>query len=246
MTDSIFSIDDFLKICYKDQNLRDLALDEHSLDFLQKVGLDLEVKNHQVYLASKVRSWKEQKFCFVDIEVTDSDPLKGRLLEIGGIICNGEGEVLGHFERLVKNIKIPQMIQKITGITPEEMEHAQDVQKVLFEFREFLGTCVFVAHHVEFDYGFLNYLFYKYFGLGIYNQTLCTLKMAKQLIQAPSYKLSVLNQFLQIFSPISHRAYADAYVCKEVFMHCTKEFDDNMSTQELLNQFGEHKRELKK
>ncbi len=229
-----FNQDEFLQLCQSDAILQNLNLCHDSLSFLQEVGMDLSFTQERISLATQHRSWMDQEFCFVDIESTDSDPLKGNLLEIGAILCNGRGEVIKRFESFVKNENIPVVIEEITGITVADTQNAPELKKVLQDFRSFLGKSVFVAHNVSFDYHFLDFLYLKHFGIGIYNQSLCTLKIAQKTIPSPRYKLSFLNEFLGIFTPISHRAYADAHTCKEIFFHCKKYFPLG-STQNLLN-----------
>lgn len=229
-----FQKEDFLKLCQGDEILSHLQLSEDSLSFLETIGIALHQENQILSLKTQNTLWLDQDFCFLDIESTNANPLKGNLLEIGAILCNGKGEVKRRFESFVQNDEIPSIIQEITHITPEETKNAPEVQNVLKEFRQFLGTSIIVAHNVSFDYHFLDFLYFKYFGIGLYNQTLCTLKIAQKTIQAPKYKLSFLNEFLEIFTPISHRAYADAHTCKEIFFKCKPYFPIG-TTQNLLN-----------
>ncbi|MCE3046914.1 exonuclease domain-containing protein [Helicobacter kayseriensis] len=227
-------IPDFLQLCHQDEKLRDFHLDHLSLDFLRTIGMDLAIQDQKVFLHPKITHIQDQLFCFVDLETTDGNPLKGNLLEIGAILCNGKGEILGRFEHLVKNTTIPPIVTQITGISLDDVANALEVQEVLQQFRAFIGTSIFVAHNVNFDYIFLDSLYLKHFGIGLYNQTLCTLKMAQKCIQAPRYSLDFLNQFLEIQTPISHRAYADALTCKEVFLRCLNKLPSK-NTQNVLN-----------
>lgn len=202
----------------------------------QEEGQDGAKDEVKICLGSRLRKWREQVFCFVDLETTDANPLKGNVLELGAILCNGAGEVLGRFESCVKNTEIPPIVQEITGIREADVLDAPDIREVLGRFREFLGSSIFVAHNVKFDYGFLDVLYQKHFGIGLYNQSLCTIKMAQKLIQSPKFSLPFLNEFLGIHTPISHRAYADAYTCKEIFLSISKLLPHGISSsQSLLN-----------
>ncbi|WP_083986202.1 exonuclease domain-containing protein [Helicobacter enhydrae] len=164
--------------------------------------------------------WRDAVFCFVDIETTDVNPDCGGLLEIGAILCKGSGEVVGRFEHLVHVEVIPEVIEEITGIGLEDVRFAPSAKEVLGEFRTFIGDNVFVAHNAAFDYQFLNQCYIKFFGIGLYNPTLCTIALAHKTIVAPRYGLSFLNEYLQIFTPNNHRAYADASTCLEIFKKC--------------------------
>lgn len=241
ITNKILTQDDFLHLCTQDEILRSFASCLRS-DFI-KIGLDLEEIHCKegdgeikICLGSRLRKWKEQIYCFVDIETTDPNPLKGNVLELGAVLCNGIGEVLGRFESYVKNTSIPPIVQEITGIKEEDVVDAPDIKEVLERFRTFLGRSVFVAHNVRFDYGFLDVLYQKHFGIGLYNQSLCTIKMAQKLIQSPKFSLPFLNEFLCINTPILHRAYADAHTCKEIFLTLSKLLPLGISSsQSLLN-----------
>lgn len=252
ITNKILSQSDFLNLCVEDEILSHFA-HSYALSDFAKIGLDLkeietQEKDEQkggkegeqgeikVCLGSRLRKWRNQVFCFVDIETTDANPLKGNVLELGAILCNGAGEVLGRFESCVKNASIPPIIQEITGIREKDVLDAPDIMEVLGRFREFLGSSIFVAHNARFDYGFLDVLYQKHFGIGLYNQSLCTIKMAQKLIQSPKFSLPFLNEFLGINTPISHRAYADAYTCKEIFLNISKLLPKGISSsQSLLN-----------
>lgn len=234
ITNKSLEISDFLHLCNQDPILQTLHLTQDSLEFLQTVGMDLILHEQNVFLGSKNTNWEDQLFCFVDIETTHANPLHGNLLEIGAILCKGSGEVCARFESLVYNQDIPLFITEITGIATQDVSDAPSTKEVLKEFREFIKTSVFVAHNVNFDYCFLDFLYCKHFGIGLYNQTLCTLKMAKKIIQAPKYNLAFLNDFLGISTPISHRAYADALTCKEIFLYCSASLPSK-NTQNILN-----------
>lgn len=245
ITNKILTQSDFFALCAQDEVLSRFICVSDALSDFAKIGLDLEKISSnaeqredeiRLCLGSRFRKWRDQIYCFVDLETTDANPLKGNALEIGAILCNGMGEVLGRFESCVKNTEIPHIVQEITGIKQEDVQNAPDIKEVLERFREFLGNSIFVAHNVKFDYGFLDVLYQKYFGIGLYNQSLCTIKMAQKLIQSPKFSLPFLNEFLCINTPISHRAYADAYTCKEIFLYASKLLPQGIrSAQSLLN-----------
>ena len=210
------SLNAFLSLCSNDEVLGDLAICENSMEFLHGIGLDVVLANQEVYLGSLKRSLKDQVFCFVDIESSGADPRVSQVLEIGAIKYRN-GKVLDRFESYVRASNVPEIIQEITGITPEELYDAPQEKEVLEEFRKFLGNSIFVAHNVGFDYTFLDYCYCNFFGVGLYNQKLCTIELAKRSIVSPRYGLNFLNDFLGIHTTQVHRAYADAYTCMKIF-----------------------------
>ncbi len=66
------------------------------------------------------------------------------------------GEIIDRLETLVQSTFIPENITNLTGIKTEDLRNAPTRQKVLREFKEFLGDTIFVAHDAKFDYSFLN------------------------------------------------------------------------------------------
>lgn len=229
------SLQDFLTLCESDEVLGDLAICENSFEFLQSVGMDIAFDGEKVYLASMKKSLREQVFCFVDIESSGPDPRKSQILEIGAIKYRN-GEVLGRFESYVRAIEVPEIIQEITGIELEDVLNAPSAKEVLGEFRAFLADSVFVAHNASFDYLYLDYYYNLLFGIGLYNQRLCTIELAKRSISAPRYGLDFLNEFLEIHTPYLHRAYADASTCMKIFEKCLQNCGVNFpSVQNLLN-----------
>lgn len=226
---------DFLSLCEKDEVLRDLAICENSCEFLHKIGMDIVFENNEVYLGSLKRKFRDQVFCFVDIETSGADPRTSQILEIGAIKYR-DGVVLDRFESYVRASSVPEIIQEITGITLESVIDAPLEKEVLEDFREFLGESIFVAHNVGFDYTFLDFCYSIFFGIGLYNQKLCTIELAKRSILSARYGLDFLNDFLQIHTPQIHRAYADAYTCMKIFEKSLQNLDVCFfNAQNLLN-----------
>lgn len=235
LENKILGLNEFLELCESDEVLGDLAICEDSSEFLQSVGMDIVFLEDKAYLGSLKRALREQEFCFVDIETSGPDPRKSQLLEIGAIKYR-DGKVLGRFESHVRASEVPEIIIEITGIELKDVLNAPSAKEVLSEFRAFLGQGVFVAHNVNFDYLYLDYYYNLLFGIGLYNQRLCSIELAKRSIQAPRYGLKFLNEFLGIDTPYLHRAYADAYTCMKIFERCFKDLKINFpTTQSLLN-----------
>ena len=235
LENKVLCMQDFLSLCEKDEVLRDLAICENSCEFLHKIGMDIVFENNEVYLGSLKRKFRDQVFCFVDIETSGADPRTSQILEIGAIKYR-DGVVLDRFESYVRASSVPEIIQEITGITLESVIDAPLEKEVLEDFREFLGESIFVAHNVGFDYTFLDFCYSNFFGIGLYNQKLCTIELAKRSIPSARYGLDFLNDFLQIHTPQIHRAYADAYTCMKIFEKSLQNLDVCFfNAQNLLN-----------
>lgn len=186
------------------------------VELLRAQGLPLESSGDTYFLAHNELSWREQEFCFVDIETTGSKPQEHQIIEIGAIKWKN-GKILGEFSELIHAYFVPETIVEITQITPKMLENARKEREVLRDFREFLAQSVFVAHNVGFDYGFVSVAMEQAGLYKLLNPKLCTIDLARRTILAKRYSLQYLNEFLGINTPTSHRAYADALTALKVF-----------------------------
>ncbi|WP_198306234.1 3'-5' exonuclease [Arcobacter vandammei] len=216
--------EEFLKLL---ENISDKFYENSELEFelLLINGLPLDIKDNFVYLKTTQNILSEQTFCFVDIETNGGSPKKGhQIIELGAVKYKN-GEIIDKFDSLVFAREIPPYIQEVTNITLEMLETAPRLEKVLKEFKEFLGDDVFVAHDIKFDYNFISDSFEKY-NLGkLLNRKLCTIDLAKRTIISPKYGLSTLKELLNIDVENHHRAYYDALSTEIIFENCLKNID---------------------
>ncbi|PAF49462.1 DNA polymerase III subunit epsilon [Helicobacter sp. 12S02232-10] len=217
-------------------NIEGLYADsETGLEILKSCGFPLRQEDENIILTTSKTKWKEQVFCFVDIETTGAKPDISSIIEIGALKYQG-GQTIGKFESFVYAKEIPEKITELTGISAKTIQNAPKVSEVLRKFKEFLGESVFVAHNVNFDYGFISYHMDK-IGLNqILNPKICTIDLARRTILSPRYSLGFLNLFLGINIPVSHRAYADALSASKVFEICLYSLPKRIiSTQDLID-----------
>jgi DNA polymerase III subunit epsilon len=153
----------------------------------------------------------EATFVVVDIETTGSIPGKHAVTEIAAVKVR-HGQVLDRFESLVNpHQEIPEFIQQLTGITPEMVKDAPDIDAVMPAFWDFLGEGVFVAHHVPFDFRFLNAITKSMLGSELDNPQLCTCRLARKLLPGLRRKnLDSVSQHFNITIENRHRAMGDA------------------------------------
>ncbi len=180
-------------------------------------------------------SYRDQKYCVVDIETNGSKPSNSQVIEIGAIMVQN-GSIIDKLETFVECAYLPEHIVKITGIEPEDLRGAPSRRAALTMLREFMQDAVFVAHNANFDYSFLNASFNR-FALGnIGNQKLCSIELAKRTFKSEKYGLAYLIDSLGIETASHHRALSDA-ICANIVMQ--KSFltipDYVNTTQDLLN-----------
>ena len=166
--------------------------------FLQASGYPIVKENSRYCLTTFFTPYAQQKYCVVDIETNGSKP--------------ETAQVIDRFESFVECTFVPEYISKITGITHNDLIGASTQLTVLQNLRIFMQDALFVAHNVNFDYGFLNYSFER-FGLGtIGNQKLCSIDLSKRTIKSERYGLAYLSESLELGDHNHHRAFSDALV----------------------------------
>jgi DNA polymerase III subunit epsilon len=99
----------------------------------------------------------EQDYVVVDIETTGSWANGDRITEIGAVKIRNH-EIIGEWHSLINPQRsIPANITRLTGITNDMVRNAPPFAEVADSFMQFMGDGVFVAHSVNFDYGFISY-----------------------------------------------------------------------------------------
>lgn len=223
-------------------------------ELLLSNGLPLDFDGDFVVLRTMKNNIDEQSFCIVDIETNGSNAKKGfQIIELGAVKYKS-GEIVDKFESLVYAKEIPPYVQEVTKINPKMLEMAPRLEKVLIDFKMFLGDDVFLAHDIKFDYTFISDSFENY-NLGkLLNRKICTIDLAKRTIKAEKYGLSSLKEVLNIDVDNHHRAYYDALTTTIVFKECLNNIDSSniKSVEELIkfsksdNIINKPKKEIKK
>ncbi len=201
---------------------------------LQASGYPIEEENGKYKLETCFTPYEEQKYCILDIETNGSKPGTSQVIEIGAVMVQN-GEIIDKFETFVECAFLPKYISKITGIEPMDLIGAPSRREALTKLREFMGNAIFVAHNVNFDYGFLNASFDR-FGLGgIGNLQLCTIELARRTFESERYGLAYLIESLKIETATHHRAYSDAVCAAKVMQKSVTTLPEYVkSTDDLL------------
>jgi len=182
-------------------------------------------------------SYREQKYCVIDIETNGSKPGTSQVIEIGAIMVQN-GEVTGEYETFVACAYLPEYISKITSIEPEDLIGAPTRREALIGLRHFMEDAVFVAHNVDFDYNFLNASFDR-FGLGgIGNQKLCTIDLARRTFESERYGLGYLIASLGMETAKHHRAFSDAVCANKVMEKSLENIPEYVKSADDLIRFS--------
>lgn len=149
-------------------------------------------------------------FAIVDLETTGGNSMRDRITEVAIVVHDGH-KTLQRFASLVNpEQRIPAYITDITGIDDDMVADAPTFKDIAAEVLALTEGCVFVAHNVGFDYGFLQQSFHR-IGMGFQREKLCTVRTSRKLIPGyRSYSLGKLCAHLGIPIRDRHRAMGDA------------------------------------
>lgn len=159
---------------------------------------------------------KKKIYAIIDIETTGGRSARDKITEIAIILYDGE-KIIDTWETLIDPERtIPYNITKITGINDEMVVGKPKFYEVAKKIVEMTKGTIFVAHNVNFDYGFIKDEF-KRLGYTYTRRLLCTVRLAKKSLPGfPSYALGNLIKMLDINVKARHRAMADAKATQEL------------------------------
>lgn len=161
---------------------------------------------------------------FVDIETTGGTPWD-RITEVGLIRVEGDSRE-EYVTLLNPNRRIPGMITDLTGITNEMIIDAPEFYEVAEELLDYMDDAIFVAHNVNFDYGFLRREF-NHAGYNWSPQRMCTVRLSRHFYPTQiSHRLDVVINTHNFSCLNRHRALDDALVLEQFFYHIQKEFGE--------------------
>ncbi len=170
---------------------------------------------------------KELEFVVFDLETTGGNQKSDKIIEIG-LVKIKNLEVVQEVSYLIQpEIKIPEFIQKLTGIKQNDVTDAPLIEDVIDKILEIMGDSILVAHNTSFDIPFFNSVLRRLGRPELENNSLCTNLMTKYLI--PNLLNSNLNYMCKIFNikhSKAHRALDDARATAELLLNYLKIFID--------------------
>jgi DNA polymerase-3 subunit epsilon len=171
-----------------------------------------------------------QTYVVVDVETTGGRGEQHRITELAAVKIRG-GEVVGRFESLVNPQRpIPRGITRLTGITDDMVADAPRFADLADHFADFMGDAIFVAHNVNFDYGFVSRE-YARLGRPFRHPKLCTCASMRKLYPGGgSYSLAALCQRFDIPLATHHRALCDAEAAAELLLIVNEKRAENLGS----------------
>ena len=175
-----------------------------------------------------------KKYAIIDIETTGGLAKRDRITEIGIVISDGK-KVIDKFETLINpGISIPYNITRITGITNDMVQDAPKFFEVAKKIVDITEDTVFVAHNVNFDYGFIQNAFSS-LGYSFSKRRLCTVRMSRKAFPGlKSYSLGNLIKHFGIEVKDRHRALEDAVATTKIFHKILQQKPEDIKERQLI------------
>ena len=168
-----------------------------------------------------------QNTTYIDVETTSLDPKEGRVIEIG-LVQFINGEIKHKFKQLINpEAKISRFTTQLTGIKQKDLENSPNFDDIKDQLLEILNDTIFIAHNVNFDYGFISEEFSRS-GIGYHSDRFCTVEFSRLASpEIPRHNLTTLAEHFQIPIPNRHRAFDDAYALYELM----KIYENNLPSE---------------
>jgi DNA polymerase III epsilon subunit family exonuclease len=143
------------------------------------------------------------------------------LVEVGAVRVV-DGEIVGHFEELVRpEVAIEKEAFEVHGIEEAAVRDARTAAEVLPDFARFIGGDWLFAHGASRDVGLLGWESARHDIDLPANAVLDTLKLARHCApDASDHTLETLAGHFEVDVDRSHRALADAVTCWKVLEAC--------------------------
>lgn len=161
----------------------------------------------------------DQTFVALDLETTGLDPDREKIIQVGAVKFQGD-RVLDRFETFVNPGRaIPEFIQRLTGIRPDQVSRAPFFSSVSQRLEYFVEDHPIVGHNIGFDLRFL-----ETHGLALFNSRYDTWDLASFVLpQTAEYSLGSLARKFGLEHQRAHQAIDDADATRQLFLALLRE-----------------------
>lgn len=167
----------------------------------------------------------DEYVCF-DCETTGLDPKKDDIVSIGAVIIKNNTIISS--KKFVKFVKPKTKLQadaiKIHHIRECDLEDAEDIDKVIEEFLEFIGNRTLVGYFLEFDMAMINKYLKPKVGITLPNKALevSAIYYDYKIEKIPQgnidLRFNTIMEELKIPTLGKHDAYNDAIMTSMIFI----------------------------
>ncbi|MCF2857021.1 VRR-NUC domain-containing protein [Pseudoalteromonas sp. SMS1] len=182
-----------------------------TIQTLIRHGFDVDVQSVE---------WRvdpQQPYVIVDIETTGGKKEHDKITEIAMIKVQG-GDIVEEWQSLINpQRRVPKYITELTGIDNNMVVDSPIFSDIMDKIDAFTKDAIFVAHNVNFDFGFIKAEFAR-LDRPFRRAKLCTVQLGRKWLPGhASYSLGKICQDLSIPLQGHHRAYNDAAATVALF-----------------------------
>ncbi|MEY4339603.1 MAG: hypothetical protein RLZ14_1453 [Actinomycetota bacterium] len=168
-----------------------------------------------------------QRFTVVDVETSGLDVRRHRVLQVGLVTVDGNGDVLARWSTLVaprRRLFFRVGPSSLHGIRRRHLRHAPPLESVMQQLAARLRGTQFVAHNAPFDLAFLRQAAAEAHVELPIAQPLCTLRLSRALDpgRTMSHRLGDLCVRYGVSLDRPHDALADAEATAAILPHLLK------------------------
>ena len=156
----------------------------------------------------------ERTFVALDLETTGLDADREKIIQVGAVKFCGD-RVLDRFETFVNPGRaIPDFIQRLTGIRPDQVSRAPHFSSVSQGLEAFIEDHPVIGHNIAFDLRFL-----ETHGLNLPNARYDTWDLASFVLpRSAEYSLGALARQFGLEHQRAHQAIDDADATRQLFV----------------------------
>ena len=157
----------------------------------------------------------------LDLETTGLSPGKDKIIEIGAVKTDSNGNQIEEFNSLVNpGILISDFIENLTGISNDDVLNSLKFVDIVDEFQSFLDDSIIIGHNIEFDLRFLSEE-----GLKLNNKFVDTWRFSQIMLpDLLDLSLGSICNYLDINQQNAHRALSDSKFTLEVFLLLSEKY----------------------
>ncbi len=169
---------------------------------------------------------ERMKFAVLDVETTEGDPTRGRVMDVAVVALDRCEERLRWDSLVHPRCRVPHFMRRLTGIDDKMLSDAPYFSGAVRTLETLTQDRIVVAHNTRFDMTALAHEFART-GLVFERATLCTERLSRRLVPGlEHYNLGSLCRYFGITLVGAHRAMADASATAELLKHYIQEFGD--------------------
>lgn len=179
----------------------------------------------------------KKRYIAFDVETTGLFPDTDRIIELGAALVEN-GKIVKSFGSLIKSVHhVPSSASAVNHITDEMLRTAPIEEEIYPEFCRFMGDAfqgktIICAHNANFDMSFLEGTL-KRLGYNAEIRFVDTLRFARRLMNADSYRQDDLAEGFGIINENSHRAETDARVCAKLLWKLLPIYEESIEANDV-------------